>query len=372
VQAVTRALLRAGAWVDMFTRRVGGDVPQGLESVTVHRLPGVSSRDRRRIERSELAANDAMARALHEAGPFDLVYERYSLWSHAAMEYARVSGAVGVLEVNAPLIDEQSTHRALIHRSAAEAVARRAFGAAHVLVAVSQEVADYLEGFQEARGKVHVVPNGVDTERFRVPRRRSTPEEGGCFKVGFLGGLKPWHGLPVLVEAFARLHQRDPNVRLVVVGDGPERENLMQQLEERGLDGVVHLTGAVAPDEVPDWLATMDVGCAPYAESEGFYFSPLKVFEYMAAGLPVVASRCGQLNDLLRNEWNGLLCPPGDVAELEAALDRLRCDARLRWQLGRAGRAMVERNHSWDQAVRTILSLAGVSMGAEALQAERA
>jgi len=102
----------------------------------------------------------------------------------------------------------------------------------------------------------------------------------------------------------------------------------------------------------------MDVGVAPYPQKSEFYFSPLKVYEYMAAGLAVVASRIGQLSELIEDGTNGLLCPPGDALALAAAIDRLRRDPELRLSLGNAARRAVLREHTWEAVVRQVIDLA--------------
>ena len=120
----------------------------------------------------------------------------------------------------------------------------------------------------------------------------------------------------------------------------------------------MHFTGAVTPEEIPGWLASMHVAVAPYPALDNFYFSPLKLFEYLAAGLPTVASRIGQVTELLREGETGLLVTPGDATSLCSTLARLRADASLRAQLGANGRAYVERHHTWDAAVARLLKLA--------------
>ena len=264
----------------------------------------------------------------------------------------------GLLEVNAPLIEEQARHRGLVNRPAAERVAERAFGAATNLLAVSTEVAAYLEGEPAARGRVHIVPNGVDPSRFSQDFAPARPS-ADTFTIGFVGTLRPWHGLETLVEAFDALRSRCPRARLLIVGDGPGRADLAADLAARSLADCTRLTGAVEPDEIPSLIASMDVAVAPYPDLDHFYFSPLKVYEYMAAQLPVVASRIGQLVEIIEDGVNGLLCPPGDAAALAAALLRLETEPELRERLGRAGRENAARYHTWDAVAERILSLAG-------------
>ena len=348
VQSVLAALLRRGDDVALFAARTGGRQPAHLAPVTVHELPRRRGGGLTDQERAAQTVDVDLRTALEEHGPFDLVLQRYSLWSAAGMEYARDTGTVGVLEVNAPLIAEQATYRGLVDRAGAEAVAQRAFAAATAVFAVSEEAAAHIGV------PVHVVPNGVVLHRFTPAghRRRET------FTVGFVGSLRPWHGLGTLVEAFALLHARRPHARLLVVGDGPGRGELETAIDARGLSDVAPLTGAVAPTDVPPLLDAMDAAVAPYGNLDGFWFSPLKVFEYMAAGLPIVASRIGQIERVLDHDRTALLTPPGDADAIADALVRLADDACLRARLGRQARAVAEERHGWDAAVDRIIRLA--------------
>lgn len=355
VQEVVRALRRRGASVELFTPRPGGPPPADLADLSVRLLPRVRHEDPAVREQLALAANRALRGELVRRGPFDLVYERYSLWSWAALDRAATNGTPAVVEVNAPLIEEQARHRSLVDRGAAEEVAARVFRRADGVLAVSRPVAVWVGRWRE-RG-VEVVPNGVDPARF-PPR---SPRSPGRFTVGFLGTLKPWHGVDGLIEAVAMLAPEDRRIRLLVVGDGPERGSLERAAREAGLGSRARFTGSVEPREVPGWLDRMDVGTAPYPELPRFYFSPLKLFEYMAAGLPVVAGRIGQAAEVVRDGGTGVLYPPGDPGALAAALAGLAASPHEGVRLGRAGRASVLRDHTWDAVAGRILRAAGLT-----------
>ncbi len=272
VQEVIRSLIRHGAEIDLFTPRSEGSPPPDLQSVRLHPLPVAGEKLPAAREKAAFRANADLCHALKEEGPFDLVYERYALWSYAGMEYAQSVQVPGLLEINAPLIAEQAEHRVLVDRARAEWVAHRAFGNAAGLIAVSLEVAKYLGEFQNTEGRVHVTPNGVNPDRFRNDVLPSSAAAPGTFTVGFVGTLKPWHGLQTLVQAFDRLYTIDPTVRLLIVGEGPQRSQLEADLSTRGLRDAVHFTGSVDPAEIPGLLASMDVAVAPYSYLGTFTF----------------------------------------------------------------------------------------------------
>lgn len=361
VQSVIRALGRHGISVDLFAARFGGPIPPGLEDITCNRLPAPPKGELAQREQALLDANQDLIQALEQAGAFDFVYERYSLWSHAGMEYARARSLPALLEVNAPLIEEQAEHRGLLDRATARATARRVFGAATALLAVSTAVADYLGGYASARGRVLVMPNGVDPERFPSNLKAALPGAPETCTIGFVGTLKPWHGLDTLLEAFQIVRHGSPRFRLLIVGDGPERARLEAHVLRQNMSDSVQFAGAVPPEAIPGLLRSMDVAVAPYPALPNFYFSPLKVYEYMAAGIPVVASRIGQLDELITHERDGLLYTPGDAQALAAAILRLSAYQPLRERLGRCGRQKVMAQHTWDAVAERILRVASIT-----------
>ncbi len=360
VQEVIRALLKAGHRVTLFATRFDGELPPGLEGLKIVEFPAIPKGDAESRARAMLDARSRMIECLNDAGPFDLVYERYSLWSDVGMRWAARAGIPGVLEVNAPLIEEQRTHRQLVMPEKAEAIATGAFGHASAMIAVSPGVARYLENRPEAKGRVHVVANGVNPAAFagaaaqRAARQAASPET----VIGFLGTLKPWHGLPLLVDAFALLNSRHPDTRLLIVGDGPGRADMEAQLAAHGLLERCRFSGAVQPAQVPALLAAMDIATAPYPQQQDFYFSPLKIYEYLAAELPVITTRVGHLDQVVQHGVDGLLVNPDDPAAMADAMATLVTDAPRRLRMGHAGRQRIENGHSWDAVARQILQIA--------------
>jgi len=374
VRAITEALSQLGHEVVCFTAREGGppDSACPVEVRTVHLdafLGGLTSeigRSGRNPERSALRRKEAVGLCLndsfqhaveeeHRRRPFDLLLERYSLWSFAGARLGDTLSLPFLLEVNAPLPEEQRRFRTLGLGSIAHAVRREVFRAASGVVAVSEEIAQMAvrEGARPAT--VAVVPNGYDPAHLAA-RPRSRRSSNG-FTVGFLGSLKPWHGVEILCEAFASFARARPDARLLLVGDGPLREWVESFASRERLGDRIELVGSVPHREVAEHLARFDLAVAPYPEVQGFYFSPLKVFEYMGAGLPVVASGIGQVNMVLDHGVTGWLVPPGDTESLAGAMAALAADPSLCASLGSAA-AQAARGFRWVDAARKVIRLA--------------
>lgn len=363
VQAIVTGLVRRGDEVHIVTPRPGGRPPAGLAGVGVHQLSRAGCPDAAAREVATQAA-DAQAWAvldqLHEQEPLDLVYERYSLWGRSASAWSRHAGVPHLLEINAPLVEEQQQHRVLVDRAGAQAAAAAAISSATAVLCVTEPVARWAAGHTPDPARVHVLPNGVDTSRI-TPARGGPRGPSDPFVVGFVGTLKPWHGVQTLLSALALLTADDPSYRLLLVGDGPEAASLAETADRLGVRDQVEMTGALDPERIPEQLHRMDVAIAPYPALADFYFSPLKVYEYLAAGLPVVASDVGDLPDILDGGRLGVLVEPDQPAELAAAIAALRADPQRRALLAREGRAQAVRRHDWSDVLSRALSLAGRS-----------
>ena len=344
IQEVVREYRHRGHDVTVYATRRGSDVPDDLAELRVVDVP-ITTRDEEERERAQQAASASVSDMVR-AGGYDLVYERYSLFSTVIAE----CGVPGILEVNAPLIDEQRTHRVLVDEQAADAALQEQVQAALATICVSDPVRDWVIARTEGT-RVFTVPNGVNVHRI-TPQ----PESPGAPVVTFVGTLKPWHGVDVLLRARAQAHK---DWQLRIIGDGPMRVELDDLARSLGID--VDFRGAVAPDAIPQHMAGTAIGVAPYPAMDtdsDQYFSPLKVYEYMAAGLPVVASRVGQLPEIMGE--SAYLVPPSDPEALAEALDALVANPVERAQVGSDNRRQAEREHSWTGTVDHILAHAGV------------
>ena len=296
---------------------------------------------------------------LHHRWPIDLVFERYSLWSLAGFQFARRHRIPFFLEVNAPLAAQQEEYRTLFNAATARALEHTLLGGADRVIVPSRALAGYVSQQGCHARRVRIVPCGVARELFASPRAPETiGEQRDEFTVGFLGSLKQWHGVEILLEAFRKLRERSKAYRLLVVGDGPLRGLVEEHCRRHRASDCVTVAGEVAHAEVPRYLARMDVGLATYPSLPLFYFSPLKVFEYAAAGVPIVASASGQIAEILAHRVNGLLHRPGDVEEIVRHVEELRARPILRVRFARRARRAVLKGYTWDRQAGRLLGFA--------------
>jgi glycosyltransferase involved in cell wall biosynthesis len=227
---------------------------------------------------------------------------------------------------------------------------RRAFG----VVTTTAGIRDSLVELAGARGRVLVIPNGCDAPAGRPfpPLPSSEPP-----LVVYAGQLYPWKGVDVLVDALAEV----PRARLVILGglagEG-DHERIRRRVAERGIEARTELTGTLPQAEVAGRLRDAAVVAVPFLHSgmTERHTSPLKAFEAMAAGRPIVASDLPSTREILADGETALLVPPGDVAALARALRRLLEDRTLAEALARRAFAR-SADYSWEARAARLLSL---------------
>jgi glycosyltransferase involved in cell wall biosynthesis len=342
VREMVGALQRAGAEVVVASPRVedegGGRLLASTELASIMPVHPRTHTSPASIRAAVSAQREEVERLCGERR-VDAVYERYSLFSDAGVCAARRLGLPHILEVNAPLRAEARRYRVLPHPRLAAEIESGVFALTSRCICVSEAVATAVQRSHPA-APVEVVPNGVDPERFPGPRTRPA---GGAFVVGFAGSLKPWHGIETLIEACRLAFRAELRLRLEIVGAGPMRA----AVEWAGLPpDRVFLSGPTPHERALESMRNWDVGVAPYRGEPGFYFSPLKVLEYMATGICPVASDLGELRSLL-GEGRGVLVPPDDPQALAGVLIDLSRSTDLAAGMGRRARAWVLTNRTW-------------------------
>ncbi|MGE3163963.1 MAG: glycosyltransferase family 4 protein [Planctomycetota bacterium] len=290
----------------------------------------------------------------------DFIYERYSLWHAGGLARARDLGIPFVLEVNSPLPIEAQRFRSLANPALAEGLAQVLLWEADAIVCVSEEVAQWVEKRRGHREGVWTIPNGVDPEIFFPNpgvRPPELPQQSPL--IAFSGSFRPWHGLDDLLDAVRILAQRIDDVHLVCVGDGPTRLAAEERARDLRIEHRVHFTGQLPHHEVPRWLQGADVLVAPYPVLSDFYFSPLKIFEFLALEIPVVATASGQIPALIPDRERGFLCAPGVPDALATRIeDVIRSPSEAR-AIAANAREWVLRNATWEARVGDLLQRIG-------------
>jgi glycosyltransferase involved in cell wall biosynthesis len=306
---------------------------------------------------------EACSRLLSE---FDICHEHNGLFCGGSAWACSRVGFPYVLTFSAdPILELDLVGRPLkgIHAWVAREEAKFTYNTAQRIICVSDPAKQHLVDMWRVNPeKISVMSNGVDLTLFGAqydpsPVRSNYGLEGSPV-VSFVGGFQPWHGIDLLVESFARILQEFPNCKLLLVGDGPDRINIERKIEELGISPNVIITGLVPQIQVPKILSTVDVAVIPYPElPKELWFSPLKLYEYMAAGKAIVASRSGQIADVIQDEYNGVLVKPGDVIGLADNIIKLLNNPDQRDWLGNNARQQAVERHSWEGYIRKLIEL---------------
>jgi glycosyltransferase involved in cell wall biosynthesis len=211
--------------------------------------------------------------------------------------------------------------------------------------------------------RVHLIPWGADPKRFHpgvTPYARSKIGlSNNDIVVAALGRIVPKKGFDVLVQALPRILNSCNNVHIVIGGDGIQRDDLIQVAWRMGVGDFLHMPGRILWDEVPSFLAMADIFVVPSTQDARGNLDglPTVLLEAMAVGKPIVATKVGGIELVIKDGENGLLCPPGDPNALSEAIISLVEDEGLRLRLGKAARNSVESRFNWREVALSLESL---------------
>jgi len=290
----------------------------------------------------------------------DIVLTRFDDNTLSILWACRREAIPVVLEINAPDRDEIAGEYHQLPYFIRLFSNHHALSLAQGAFTVSEEISAPIRARAEAGKPVWTIPNGVDIARFdpaysprEIRGRLNIADDRVVF--GFVGSFAPWHGLDLLVDAFAQLLREGLPVHLLLVGQANAKwQSLLDRLASPELKDHVSLAGFVAPADIPAYLAAMDVTVLPNA---AYYCSPLKLFEYMAMAKPTVAAETAPVAATLEHGREGLLFPVGDLTGLTERLRTLTVQPEFRRALGVGARERMETEFTWEHNAARVLEL---------------
>ncbi len=289
-----------------------------------------------------------MVLKLARKGSFDLVHERFEIAGGSGIIASRIMGLPHILEVNDPFLEINAPSLLGYPLSLMK---RYQLSATDAIICQTPQIKKALAGTKQSYG-IFVIPNGADPDSFPIG---DSPIEN---RIGFMGSFMPWHGVQTLLHAFLDISREKEDARLILIGEpGIQRDSFDREIREMGLSNKVTMTGAVDSTEIPGLLSSCSVLVAPFApgldpvrkdlyRQYGFWWSPLKVFEYMAASRPVVTPDMGMLPHYLRDA--GMLYPEGDTGSMKNMILSLLDDPGKARNFGEKGRKRIERQYNWE------------------------
>lgn len=302
----------------------------------------------------------AMLHAAAKRNPPQFIYERHALHLRAGLDVARDLNVPLLLEVNSPMVAEMQRLNKLSMPRRARQAERSVLSQADAILAVTQVLADILVDIGAPRERVHVIGNGADVTRYGGDTRVAAESLRGrwqcppdAFVLGFVGYMRPWHRLDLVLEIMRRPGLE--NVVLTLMGEGPALESLLKLASEYGLEERVRSLGVVPPDLLPAHVMACDGALVPAINA---YASPLKLFDSMAAGVVTLAPDQPNLRENIIDGENGLLFAEGDADAMYRQLLRVVGDRSLARRIGAAGRqTLIDRQWTWSGNVERVMDV---------------
>ena len=292
------------------------------------------------------------------------IYQRSGLDIYAGVKAAIEYNLPYVLEYNGSEIwcEEHWGNNQLRYVDLAKKIERLTFEKADLITCVSRPLKEQLVEMGIQVDKIMVNPNGVDPDKYRpdIDGRKVRKKYGieeAAIVIGFIGTFGAWHGAELLASAYTNMVKRNKNIHLLMIGDGVKLSEVKENLRELEPSQYT-LTGLIPQVQGPEYLAACDIlvnPTVPNPDGTPFFGSPTKLFEYMAMGKAIVASGMDQMQEVLEQGRTALLVEPGNVLEMEEALNKLVVDKELRHTLGINARKQVCEHYTWEIHTKKII-----------------
>lgn len=293
----------------------------------------------------------------------NFLYQRHSIFNYAGALLKRKLGIPFLLQVEGSEVWVKKNWGKAYFTKALEWSEEIQFEQADAIIVVSSVLKSQLIGLGVPPEKITVVPNGVDAEKYSPDisgeniRKKFGLEEK--FVIGYAGTFGHWHGITVLANSVKKIVGEIPNAHFLLIGDGVLRGEVEAILRRDSVERAVTITGMVPSADVPEYLAACNalVISAINNPDVPFFQSPIKLFEYMAMQKPVIASRVGQIQEVIEDGVNGLLVEENNPAELAEKICQLARDPALCERLSKAARRNAVEKYTWQENVRAVINL---------------
>jgi len=292
----------------------------------------------------------------------DILYVREMVLSLTPFMLSKIFKKPMITEINGDLLNEYASAgypRFLL--AAMRRVEMTICKASQALIFVTEGLRDIFQTrYQLSNEHIKVIPNGTDTDRFRPLDRTVCRKHLGIDVetkvVGFVGTFVPHQGLKYLIDSSSFIMEKSPGVIFLIVGDGPVRNDIMNMVQAMGVEEHFLFPGAVPQEETVFYINAMDVCVAPFTRSrnEHIGLSPLKIYDYMACGKPVVASDIKGVGDLLQEYEVGIPVTPDDPDFLARGVLLALNDQELASHCLRRSPAIIKKNFTWQITARKV------------------
>lgn len=292
----------------------------------------------------------------------DVLVYRSTLFNYAPHIIRKVYGLPCVAEVNSiKYLEISVASRSGMAAKLTRAAEQFAINHSDRVFVVSQPIKDFVDGFYPS-SYCSVIPNGVETDDFNPElfdreTLKSDLGLGGRIVLGYVGSYKEWHGIPASLDLIEKLYADNPAYALLLIGNGEQYHSIKSMIAERNLQKVVKQIDYVPHDQVPRYTSVFDYAVMTYPDFDGFYFSPLKMYEYMSMGTPVVSTNTGQIGSIIKNGETGLLVYPPSTENFYEAIIHLQASPDYYKRISSASRREVLEHHSWFGNASQVMSV---------------
>ncbi len=294
---------------------------------------------------------------------YDVLFERYWLLNYGGLIAAKRLGVPLILEINGDLFQEyemMGIELSALQWRVVRFINRKLFKHADHVVTVSDPLrTKMIKMWDLPEDKVTAIDNGAHVDRFAadydLTDLRAKYQLNGEPTAVFVGTFRLWHGLDLVIEAFKKAAKKDDSFRLLLIGDGPQYDEIQKLVGEYGLTDKVVFTGKVKHEDVAPIMKLAQVALVnPRLSPASAAQSPLKLFEYMAGGKAVIAPDVPNIQKIMTHGEHGLLIPPNDADHLAEAMYTLLSDQATSQKMGNVAQEKALAEFSWDKTVERI------------------